>query len=58
MIILHDNNKIEVNRVTGDFGCFANITGVGKRRLYEDANRQAYVKCFNKWFQFPQQIDY
>jgi len=57
MIIKHEDSKIEVKKVEG-FSCFANIAGCGKRRLYEDKNKQAYVKCFGKWFKFPQQIEY
>ena len=58
MIIIHKGNKIKVSKIEGNFSCFANIVGCGKRRLYEDTNKQAYVKCFNKWFMFPQETDY
>jgi len=57
MIIKHEDNKIEVKKVEG-FSSFVNVTGVGKRRIYEDNTKQAYVKCFGKWFKFPQQIEY
>lgn len=58
MIIKHKGSNIEVSKVIGDFGCFVNVAGVGKRRIYEDKNKQAFVKCFNKWFMFPQEIEY
>ena len=58
MKITHNNKQVEIKKVTDDFSCFVNVVGVGKRRIYEDINKQGFVKCFNKWFMFPQEIDY
>ena len=57
MLIKYENNSIKVSKLEG-FSSFVNVVGCGKRRIYEDVNKQAYVKCFGKWWQFPQQIEY
>jgi len=31
---------------------------VGVRTIYKDDSGQLWVKCFNLWWKFPQEIDY
>lgn len=36
-----------------------NIVRVGVRSIYEEqGTSQQYVKCFSKWWKFPQEIEY
>lgn len=35
-----------------------NVVRVGVRTIYVDANGQEFVKCFGKWFKFPDQVSY
>lgn len=34
------------------------VVGCGGRRIYADEKGGLFVKCFNKWWKFPQEIDY
>lgn len=44
-------NRIKTNRTVKPIR-------VGKRNIYKDASGQEWVKCFNKWWKFPQEIEY
>ena len=35
-----------------------NPTRVGKRRIFRDESGQLWVKCFNQWWKFPEEIEY
>ena len=35
-----------------------NIVRAGKRTLFEDDEGKLFVKIFNKWWQFPNEIEY
>ena len=57
MLISYKGNTLEVKAISKE-RTHAQIVGVGKRKLYEDVNSQRYVKCFSKWWKFPQEVDY
>lgn len=31
---------------------------VGVRKIHQDEKGQHWVKCFNKWWKFPEEIEY
>ena len=34
------------------------VVRVGVRRIYKDSRGQLWVRCFKKWWKFPQEVEY
>lgn len=55
MNILYKNENIKVVKTADN----VKITHAGVRSIYKDqSNGQRYVKCFAKWWKFPQEVEY
>lgn len=42
----------------GDGVLFVKPVGCSKRRLYQDEAGSYFVKIFNKWWKFPEQVEH
>lgn len=55
MKIKYQNKSLEVVKTKS----LVKVTRVGIRTVYKDkAGLQQYVKCFSKWWKFPQEVEY
>ena len=55
MKISYQNKTLNVVKTSSK----VSVTSVGIRSIYQDlASSQRYVKCFSKWWKFPQEIEY
>ncbi|AGG57887.1 hypothetical protein VPBG_00115 [Vibrio phage helene 12B3] len=55
MKIQYKNKDLDVVKTSNK----VNILRAGVRNTYKDSsNSQHYVKCFSKWWRFPQEVSY
>ena len=55
MKISYQNKTLDVVKTSNK----VRVTSVGTRSIYQElTSSQRYVKCFSKWWKFPQEIDY